>query len=163
MLKIFDNDLNHCLVTSRKSSSSKSRTKAVYDSNNKDLANKIKIIKTPHGRSNSKNSKDRKKKESQILTTSNKRNSSAKNDQEKRPLSPTPVYLTADIERFQKLSKQLKGAKGNSSLGFCPPDYSKLGSKPVTLEAMKREQEVKSPLWIKNNMNYTIHKISPNI
>lgn len=119
-------------------------------------------MKTPHGRSNSKNSKDRKKtKESQILTTT-KRGSSTKASQEKRALSPSPVYLTADIERFQKLSQQLKGAKGNSSLGFCSADYTKLSSKPVTLEFGKKDQEVKSPLWIKNNMNYTIHKITPS-
>ena len=73
------------------------------------------------------------------------------------------MYLAADIERFQKLSQQLKGAKGSSALGYCSNEYSKLTSQPISIEAVKnKERDVKSPSWIKNNSNYMIQKIAPS-
>jgi len=45
-------------------------------------------------------------------------NSSMNKEPNKRPLSPTPNYLAADIARFQKLSQKLKADRGHSSFGL---------------------------------------------
>jgi hypothetical protein len=58
----------------------------------------------------------------------------------KRPLSPTPMYLAADIARFHKLSQQLKGNKGNSSLGFISSDkiFSNISTQPKVFDKNKK-------------------------
>ena len=116
---------------SRKNAKNQSKTKAIYDSKPKERYHKLKP--TP-ARSNSKTSSDLYTKMA-LLMNASFTNPSMK----KRPLSPTPMYLAADIARFHKLSQQLKANKGNSSLGFVQSDkmFSNMSTQPVMIDKSK--------------------------
>lgn len=106
-------------------------------------------IGSSQSRPSSKTSKDIKRKMGSLITTSNKRNHSMRKEISKRPTSPAPRYLAADIARFHKLSQKLKATKGHSSLGFTTPEaiYPNLTTQSFIREAMKKDQkESKSPV-----------------
>jgi hypothetical protein len=134
----------------RKKPKIQSKTKAAYKPKQLDKYLQYKIGSS-QSRPSSKNSKDNRGKMGALVTTSHKRNSSMRKEISKRPTSPAPRYLAADIARFHKLSQKLKASKGHSSLGFTTPEalYPNLTTQSFIQEALRKDpRESKSPVWV---------------